>query len=123
MGFRRASRRFAAKTAAAIGLLLAITATAAVIIRMEFMPADNLSPDKDGQESIVDKALAVRTIEFDDVPLTVVIDEIRSVYGVELDSVPVNAGDYRLTLHYSGNAADLVETINEILDTEISIRE
>lgn len=38
-------------------------------------------------------------------------------------NIPDNADSFKLTLHYEGNADDLVETINDILGTEIAIKE
>ena len=45
--------------------------------------------------------------------------EIEKVYGVKLGNVPDD--DIRLSLSYEGTAADLVDTINDLLGTEIEI--
>ena len=53
----------------------------------------------------------------------VVVDRIREVYGVEVVNLPDNADNYRLSLHYEGNPMELVETINDILDINMTIKE
>ena len=65
----------------------------------------------------------VRAIDFDDTPLPVVVARIREVYGVDVAGMPADAAKYRLTLHYEGNVADLVESINEILGTQMTVEE
>lgn len=65
----------------------------------------------------------VKVIDFENTALPVVISKIKEVYGVEVINVPENAETYYLSLHYEGNAIDLVLTINEILDTEMRVKE
>lgn len=65
----------------------------------------------------------VRVIDFENTTLPVVISKIKEVYGVEVINLPENSEDYHLSLHYEGNAVDLVNTINEILDTEMRVKE
>lgn len=64
---------------------------------------------------------AVRAIDFDDAPLSVVVAEIEAVYGVKVAGLPDDADSYTLTLHYEGNADELVAAINDILDTGMYI--
>lgn len=61
----------------------------------------------------------IKRIEFDNRPIAVVAAEIEKVYGVKLGNVPDD--DIRLSLSYEGTAADLVDTINDLLGTEIEI--
>ena len=42
---------------------------------------------------------------------------------VEVVNLPDNADNYRLSLHYEGNPMELVETINDILDINMTIKE
>lgn len=65
----------------------------------------------------------VRAIDFDNASLTDVIAKINEVYGISVTNLPANADSYRLSLHYEGNVVELVETINDILDTELTIKE
>ena len=51
------------------------------------------------------------------------VDKIEEVYGVEVTGLPENAEEYRLSLHYEGNPVELVETINDILDIKMAIKE
>lgn len=59
-------------------------------------------------------------ISFTEANLPEVCAKIEDVYGVELTNIPGDAEP--LTLDYEGTAADLVETINELLGTNIEIR-
>lgn len=65
----------------------------------------------------------VSSVFFDNAPLTVVIEEIETVYGVQVSNLPDNADSYMLTLHYEGDAADLVATINELLEINLILIE
>lgn len=58
-------------------------------------------------------------IEFKDATLAEVVAEIERVYAVRVTDVPDST--YRLTLSYEGTAADLIETINELLGTSMHI--
>lgn len=64
----------------------------------------------------------VKRIEFTDAPLSRVAGEIEKVYGVTVNGVPADT-TLRLTLSYEGTAADLTATINELLDTDLTIAE
>lgn len=109
---------------AAVTLLVAFSAAAAVLIHryvadttvqapasVPAMP-DNAPGKVDGLE---------KNIDFDNAPLPAVVERIKEVYGVEVAGLPTDAQSYRLTLHYEGNAFELVETINELLDTNLAI--
>lgn len=63
----------------------------------------------------------VRVIDFENAPLPVVVDKISRTYDVEITGLPESPDDYKLSLHYEGTASDLVETINEILGTEMTV--
>lgn len=76
------------------------------------------------QQSIpADPKEVVKVIDFENTPLPVVVDKIEEVYGVEVTGLPENAEEYRLSLHYEGNPVELVETINDILDIKMAIKE
>ncbi len=125
MGLRKQSgTRSILKIAAAAAVLVAVTATAAVLIRNAYF--SNSSPEeiRNIQPTLQESPLAtVHAIDFDNAPLPIVIDRINEVYGIEITNLPADAGSHRLTLHYEGNAAELVETINEILDINLLIKE
>ena len=54
-------------------------------------------------------------IEFRNATLKEVIDEIEHVYDVKISNIPEQ--DIRITISYEGTAQDVVETINELLNT------
>ena len=64
----------------------------------------------------------VKVVDFENAPLPVVVERIREVYGVEVDGLPENADDYVLSLHYEGTPVDLVDTINDLLSTEMTVK-
>lgn len=108
------------KIAAAVAVTVVLSATAAFVyhnyaVDRRNVPADVAEP--------VQPQYVVRAIDFDDAPLPVVVAEIKKVYGVEVGNMPEDAESYRLSLHYEGNAVDLVATINELLDTNMTIAE
>lgn len=110
------------KIAAAVASVVVLSATAAVIYH-QYELKD--TTDKTVNESVKPAASpeAVKVIDFENTPLPTVISKIKEVYGVEVINVPDNAGEYHLSLHYEGNAVDLVATINDILETQMSVKE
>ncbi|MDE6097551.1 MAG: hypothetical protein K2L80_00545 [Muribaculaceae bacterium] len=109
------------KVAASIAAILALAVSAAVVIRHQTV--DIRQETQTEIPATASEATAqIKTIDFDNVPLTTVLDRIREVYGAEVVNLPENADEIRLTLHYEGTAADLVDTINEILGTELEVR-
>lgn len=108
------------KIAAAISSVVVLSATAAVIYH-EYELKNSL--ERTIEEVIKPTQLeAVKVIDFENTPLTSVISKIKDVYGVEVVNIPDNAEEYHLSLHYEGNAVDLVATINDILDTQMSVK-
>lgn len=123
---RRWSRR-ALNIAASVAVVVALTATAAVIISRhdyDSKPAKETSPTmQTAPETRVAPERVVRVIEFDDAPLTDVVARITEVYGVAINGLTDESGTKRLTLRFEGNAEDLVASINELLGTELVIAE
>ncbi|MDE5878043.1 MAG: hypothetical protein K2H47_11175 [Muribaculaceae bacterium] len=111
-----------AKIAAASVVVVIMGATAAVLIHNSSIN-NTPAPTEQVQPSVIPAKAVVRIIDFEETPLTVVVTEIKDVYGVEVTNLPKNAADYKLSLHYEGSAADLVETINTILDIDMKIKE
>lgn len=111
------SRIAAACVAAAI-----LTATAAIYVHNGY-----LSQPQNTEQVIkhysMPPAEIVRTIDFENAPLSEVVQKISEVYGVEVINIPETPDQYTLSLHYEGSARDLVDTINDILDTEMIILE
>ena len=111
------TRIAAACTAAAI-----LTATAAVFVHNEYR-SQSESGMPETEQYTLPAAETVRVIDFEEAPLTRVVAKIREVYGVEVTDLPADPDQYTLSLHYEGSAIDLVETINDILDTDMKVTE
>lgn len=110
------------RIAAAAVVAVIFTATAALIIHNSyFVETDSQATYR--QDIVQPEADIVRAIDFEGAPLTAVVDRIREVYGVEVVNLPENADELHLSLHYEGSAAELIETINDILDTDMKIAE
>lgn len=106
--------------AAAVTSVVVLSATAAMIWRHY----SSLTVTEDQKiETVNSPAEVVKVIDFENTSLLAVIKEIKEMYGVEIDNLPENVEDYRLSLHYEGNAVDLVNTINEILETQMRVKE
>lgn len=114
MGFRRRSTVIMRRAAIFAGAV-AMTASALYFGYRTGMKQDTAQPQPVEQQAPQSKAMQVVRLEFNDVPLSKVTDEICRVYGVTLANLPVE--EYRLTLSYEGNSYDLVATINELLGT------
>lgn len=108
------------RIAAACAVAAILTATAAIIVHNSYFSA---TEPLEMTEPSVSSAETVRVIDFDEAPLTEVVQKITEVYGVEVTNLPANPDRYFLSLHYEGNAIDLVETINDILDTDMKVDE
>lgn len=117
----RRSRLRTVRIAAAAALLIAAgTAAALLITHASSTDRAAVTVPQDAPETVADD---IKVIDFESTPLTVVADKIREVYGVSVRNLPDDAGDITLSLHYEGSAADLVDTINEILSTQMTIEE
>lgn len=120
-GLKRRRLWTPAKIAAAAAAFVIISATAAVIIHQSYLPDTAVSETPVIQKSVVNTEK--KAVDFENSALPVVVAEIEDVYGVEVENMPDNAHDYILSLHYEGTAVDLINTINEILGTEMKIKE
>ena len=107
------------RVAAAVAATIVLSATAAVIYRhyATLAPTESVAANEVQPTEIP----VVKVIDFENTPLTEVVERIRETYGVEVRNVPENADSYRLSLHYEGTAEDLVDTINDILYTEMEV--
>lgn len=109
-------RRF--RAAAAIAATVILSATAAIIYK-------EYSYDRASEAAAVETAVGpmaeVKIIDFEKSPLPEVVKKIESIYSVKVDNLPEQADSLVLSLHYEGNAAELVTIINEILGTELTV--
>ena len=108
------------KIAAASAFIVVLSATAAVLLKETYY-SDKEEPEIIKEEIQIQPEMVSKIIDFDDAPLPVVIDRMRMVYGVEITNIPTNADEYHVTLHYEGNAIDLIDTINEIHGIKLEI--
>lgn len=99
-----------------------LTATAAIFIQNNYF-IDPPAIIEQNEQTSIPIAKIVRAIDFENAPLPIVVAKIKEVYGVNVVNLPDNAEEYTLSLHYEGSAIDLVDTINDILDTEMIIQE
>lgn len=108
------------RIAVASCVVIVLGATAALLIRNSYYSEEQVKIENTVSPAVPLESIS-KVIDFDDVPLPVVIEQIKLVYDVEITNIPENAEDYRLSLHYEGNAIDLVETINELLGINLEI--
>lgn len=109
------------RIAAAVASVIVLSATAAMVWHNHNLTSEPQT--KENVQPIQNPKTIVRVIDFEDTSLPTVISKIKEIYDVDVANVPENAGAYRLSLHYEGNAVDLVSTINEILETQMSVKE
>lgn len=113
-------RRLAVAASAALGI---VVASACVYLLTTHSPVSETVEETTATTAAtyVEATNTVsRRIKFDDAPLTLVVDEIETVYGVKVSHV-ADSDTTRLTLSYEGNAADLLNTINELLGTDLKL--
>ena len=113
----RRIRRWTAAAAAAVVLV----AAGAVVYNMRTLH-EGAAPtveQKANDAPAAQQPGAIRRIEFNDVPLSVVAAEVERVYGVRLGNLP--QPDRRITISYQGTAADFVESVNELTGSHITI--
>lgn len=127
MGFRQATWT-PVRIAASVAVVAVLSATAAIMITHRYFASSPETVSSEQRSTLPQKevkpaAVSVSVIDFEATPLPEVVAKIRDVYGVDVINLPENAESYRLSLHYEGNAADLVETINETLGTEMKIKD
>lgn len=120
MGLAPASPWRRLRVAAAIAGVVVLSATAAVLYNV--YPARDTAPA--AMEAPAPGPLTeVRIIDFENAPLTDVVASIEAVYGVRVENIPAVPEGYELSLHYEGTPTDLIATINDILGTEMTVRE
>lgn len=110
--------------AASVAAIVFLSATAAILYHTYSSP-EVAQPEMElTPVNIPEEPLYVeKVIDFENAPLDEVVRQIEEVYQVEVENVPADPGNFRLSLHYEGNAVDLVETVNDILETEMIVKE
>lgn len=106
--------------ACAVGAIL--TASAVLFVHNGYL-SERDQTIQDTEQATVPATRVVRIIDFEEAPLSDVVAKIKEIYGVEVTGLPADPDCYTLSLHYEGSAIDLVETINDILDTDMTVIE
>ena len=106
--------------AAAVAAIIAMSATAAIIgyehYRVAPAQEDSLtvSPSANGMED-------TKILVFDNASLTEVVEIVEEEYSIVIDNIPDNSDDYVLTLRFEGTPSELIEAINKILGTQLTV--
>ena len=111
--------RYRGAAAAIVGVVLVASAAIYSVVSPRLNGRDDVKVEQ--TDVAKDTKSEVKKIIFVDADLLTVVNEIEKVYGVKVENLP--SKEYRLTLSYEGNAADLVDTINELLGTNLKIAE
>lgn len=126
LGIRRSGLLRRWQIAASVAVIAVAGAVSAVVIitrpEVPQMPQQDVrqtAPTTEQPSSV--KADESIVIDFDNATLTEIVSRIETEYGVNVEGVPDIASDIRLTLHFEGNVDDLVDTINAMLDTEMTV--
>lgn len=109
------------RVAAAVSAAVVLTASAAIIYKVTTVPS--VPTETEISMPTVAAKDVVKVIDFENTTLPVVVEKINETYNVKVTGLPETPEEYRLSLHYEGTASDLVETINEILGTELTVAE
>lgn len=115
-------RRRSWGVAAAVASIIVISATAGIFTYKE------LSTTSVGSEPVHEVTLpdvcpadGPKLMVFESTGLSEVVETVESEYGVKIGNVPLNADEYVLTLRYEGTPEELIEAINEILGTKLTV--
>ncbi len=71
------------------------------------------------EQSASSSEVRIAKIQFQNAHLSEVVAEIERVYDVTISNLPKE--DIKVTISYEGSAEDVVETINELFDTQLTI--
>lgn len=116
----RNRRKIAIRWVAASLIAVTLSATAIITYKIRSVEPEIVTTE----QCVVDmadnsKAMEIIRLEFNDAKLSDVIKAVEEAYGVKLTNVPDE--EIYLTLSYEGNAQDFIDTVNELLNTEIEI--
>ncbi len=120
LGIAQPARLRRLRVAAAVAAAVVLSASAAIFY-LNFHVAKADRPDV---EAVTASPLTeVRVIDFENAPLPAVIAGIESAYGVKIGNLPENQTGYTLSLRYEGTPTDLIDVINDILGTQMTVAE
>lgn len=107
-------------SAAAAAGVVVVSATAFAVYENYFI---DTTPQQEITTNTAAPAYLVKAIDYENTPLPRVIESIENTYEVRISNIPQDAERYNLSLHYEGNAFDLIETINDILDINLMVED
>ncbi len=110
-------RQIAAASIAVV--VLAASASIYYLSSQDKPSASEESANIVGIETPMPSETKTAKIEFKNAPLTDVVAEIERVYGVRITNIPDDK--IMVTISYEGTASDVVETINDLFDTNLKI--
>lgn len=120
LGLASFSLRKIYRSVAAIATVVVISSAAALIYHnyhTDYVPLQKT------EVSSISPMEEVKVIDFENAALDEVVRKIEDVYNVEVTNLPARSEDYELSLHYEGNPKDLIEVINDILNTQMAVVE
>lgn len=120
LGVVHVSRQKRYRVAAAVAATVLISASAAIIYK-EYRAAD--TPQPAIEVSVSGTLTEVKVIDFENASLNDVVDKIETVYNVKVENLPSDGKEYELSLHYEGTPAELIDAINDILGTQMTVSE
>lgn len=120
LGIVSFSNRKRFRIAAAVAATVIISATAAIIYH-EYHPID--IPEQIVTYPEISPLTEVKVIDFENASLFDVVKKIETVYDVKIENMPEQCNEYQLSLHYEGNPIELIEVINDILGTNMTVEE
>lgn len=117
-------RRRRIGVAAAVAAVIVVSATAAVFT-YRYGSSPVIGEETTHLESIdeIPTYDEPKMMVFESSKLSEVIESIEKEYGVKIGNIPSNSDDYVLTLRYEGTPVELIEAINEILGTHLTVEE
>lgn len=121
--WRSPLRTHRAAVAAAVACVVLVASACYFIISR---PANHPQPQPAQLSPSVEQTAAPSVaeslrLEFADAPLSSVISEIESAYGVEISEIPAEVDSIRLTLSFEGSAIELVYAINQITGLSLQV--
>lgn len=108
------------RVVAAVAALLVVSASAALIYHQYQL---NTAKNQAVESVDITPLTEVKVIDFENASLNEIVREIESVYNVKVENLPDTTRDYNLSLHYEGTPIDLIESINDILGTQMTVVE
>lgn len=127
LGLVRVGRFRWLRIAACVAVVAALGVSAMIFISRSAKQEDapKVEPEKPEVTTPVEKEVApeIHVIDMENAPLPDVIEMIEQTYHVEVTNRPENSRALRLTLHFTGTAGELIESINEIYGLELHLAE